>query len=70
MVPKPNFSKSVILLVSDSEPEKDRDSLDDIYPNKMIRKNELGYIAYSTEINQEKILSRHNVIKLPNCMKN
>ena len=33
-----NFSKLVSLLVSDSVPNKDRDSLEDILPNKMIRK--------------------------------
>ena len=36
---KPNFSKSVILSVSDSEPDEDRDFLEDMFlPNKMIRK--------------------------------
>ena len=66
---KPNFSKSVILSVS--EPDKDRDSLEDmLLPNKMIRKNELGYIAHSAVIKQERNLLRHDVMKLPNRMKN
>ena len=66
---KPNFSKSVILSVS--EPDKDRDSLEDmLLPNKMIRKNELGYIAYSAVIKQERNLPRHDVMKLPNRMEN
>ena len=35
---KPNFSKSVMLLISDSVPDEGRDLLEDILPNKMIRK--------------------------------
>ena len=35
---KPKFSKSVILSVSDSVPDEDRDLLEDILPNKMIKK--------------------------------
>ena len=66
---KPNFLKSVILSVS--EPDKDRDLLVDmLLPNKMIRKNELGYIAYSAIIKQERNLARHDVMKLPNRMEN
>ena len=62
---KPNFSKSV------SEPDKDGDSLEDmLLPNKMIRKNELGYIAYSAVIKQERNLPRHDVMKLSNRMEN
>ena len=68
---KPNFSKSVILSVSDSGLDKDRDSLEDmLLPNKLIRKNELGYIAYSAVIKQERNLPRHDVMKLPNRMEN
>ena len=36
----------------------------------MIRKNELGYIAYSAVIKQERNLPRHDVMKLPNRMEN
>ena len=35
---KPKFSKSVILSVSDSVPDEDRDLLEDNLPNKMIKK--------------------------------
>ena len=38
---KPNFSKSVILSMSDSRSGKGRDGLEDILPNKMIRKTNL-----------------------------
>ena len=66
---KPNFSKPVIISVS--EPDKDRNSLEDmLLPNKMIRKNKLGYTAYSVVIKQERNLPRHDVMKLPNRMEN
>ena len=35
---KPKFSESVILSVSDSVPDEDRDLLEDNLPNKMIKK--------------------------------
>ena len=35
---KPNFSKSVILSISDSVLDEGRDLLEEILPNKMIRK--------------------------------
>ena len=35
---KPNFSKSVILSISDLVLDEGRDLLEDILPNKMIRK--------------------------------
>ena len=41
MVASQNFSKSVILSVSDSVPEKDNDLLEGILPNKMTKKMNL-----------------------------
>ena len=46
MLVQSNFSKLVILSVSDSAPDTDRDLLDSIFPNEMIKKNELDHIAY------------------------
>ena len=46
MLVQSNFSKLVILSVSDSAPDTDRDLLDNIFPNEMIKKNELDHIAY------------------------
>ena len=43
---KPNFSKSVILSISDSVPNEGKDLLEDIWENKMIR--ELNLILLLT----------------------
>ena len=51
---KPNFSKSVILSVSGTVPDEYRDSLEDILPNKMIKKWTWWYIAYSTVLKRER----------------
>ena len=54
--------KSAILLVSDSVPEEDRDLLEDILSNKMIKKWTWWYIAYSTVLKWERNLSLHDVM--------
>ena len=56
---KPNFLKLVILLVSDIVPDENRDLLDEILPNQMIRKlnSTLLLIAW---------LSLHDVMKFSN----
>ena len=58
-----NFSKLVILSVSDSAPDTDRDLLDNIFPNEMIKKNELDHIAYRAVLKWEINLSLHDVMK-------
>ena len=47
---KPNFSKSVILSISDSVPNEGKDLLEDIWVKKDDQEVELDSIAYSVVI--------------------
>ena len=47
---KPTFSKLVILLISDTMPDKGRDLLEEVFAKSDYQKIELDFIAYGVVI--------------------